>query len=187
MSYIRKVTPEMLPLQDSIADSVIAGEEVLLRVGRMGIQIDYVTNPKAEWRSFPPVAEAEPSSLVTRPEAAIFAAYEEQRLIGLCACICRENGWCELLDLRVDTPCRRKGIAGMMLDAVERFAQGRQMRGISVATSEDNPAFCQFCTSKGFTLQGFDRYALIYTAQQKLKPFSRRACALYFYRQFKEN
>ena len=42
MRVVRKVTPEMLPLPDTIQGSVLIGEETLLRIGRSGFTIEYL-------------------------------------------------------------------------------------------------------------------------------------------------
>ena len=180
MRSVRRLTPEQLPLTEPISDSVLTGEETLLRIGRSGFSVDYMPLPRAEWRHFPPAVT--PEQVVGRPGCAAFAACEDGRPIGVCCVSATASGWCEVLDLRVDVSCRRTGAAGMMLDAAERFALDQGMRGLRITVPEDDPALCQFCQRKGFTLQGLDRYALIHTERERAKPLARRACALFYYR-----
>lgn len=182
MRSVQRITREALPLTGHLSDRVLTGEEVLLKVGRSGFGISYLPLNKAEWRAFPPSEESDPVQLIMDERAAVFAAYEDDRLIGTACVRTGEKGWAEVLDIRVDAPYRRTGAAGMLLDACDRFASVRGMRGLKVEASEANPALCQFCEHKGFVLHGLDRMALVYSATEKTKPLARRACALYFYR-----
>ena len=187
MRMILRITPEALPLQERITDTVLTGEEVMLRVGRSGFSIGYVPLAKAEWRSYPAAPEADPAKLVHDEQSAVFAAYEDEHMIGLACVRADDKGWAQLLDIRVDAAFRRTGAARMLLDACDRFAIVHGMRGLRVEASEANPALCQFCEHTGFVLHGLDRMALVYSAAEKAKPMARRACALYFYRLSKES
>lgn len=182
MRMIHRVTADMLPLPDRLSDAVLTGEDVMLRVGRSGFTLSYVPLSKAEWRSYPPSTEADPACLIQDERAALFAAYEDEQLIGLAAVRTDDKGWAQLLDIRVDAAYRRTGAASMLLDACDRFAAVRGMHGLRVEASESNPALCQFCEHTRFVLHGIDQMALVYSAAEKNKPMARRACALYFYR-----
>jgi len=187
MRVIRRVTPETLDRIELIADSVLTGEETLLRITRSGFSVDYMQLSRAEWRVFPPVAAADPARLVMASDAAVFAAFEDERFIGNACVRVTPEGWAEVLDLRVDAAHRRTGVGGMLLDACERFAVQRGMLGLRLSVTEDNPAMCQFCTHNGFALGGLDRMALIHTARERMKPLARRAGLLFFYRNIRQN
>ncbi len=63
------------------------------------------------------------------------------------------QGWIE--HLVVDRPYRRRGLASLMLDAVEHWAQGSGLRGIiAVAQTKNDPAI-SFFSARGYTFCGF--------------------------------
>ena len=62
-------------------------------------------------------------------------------------------------------------------------AYGHGMTGLKMCVTDTNPVICQFCEHCGFSLQGLDRHALIYTELERDKPLARRACQLHFYQQ----
>lgn len=182
MRTVRRVTKDTQPDCGRLLSSVLVGEETLLRVGRSGFGISYAPLPQAQWRDFPPAPEAEMEALLQDECAAVFAAYEGEKLIGVASVRETARGWGELLDIRVDAAYRRTGAARMLLDACDRFCAGRGMHGMRLEASEANPALCQFCEHTGFHLHGVDRMALIYTETEMQKPMARRACALLFYK-----
>lgn len=172
-----------LPALKPISSASLAGEEVLLRVGRTGYSLGYVPLPRAEWRDFPAAGEADPAAALTDPRCALFAAFEDGRFIG--QTVVRMNaalGWADVLDLRVETASRRQGVGRNLLDFCERLAVRRGMRGLRLACSERNPALCQFCEHCGFALAGVDTKALAYTESEREKPLARRAALLTFYK-----
>ena len=184
MLTVRKLTPELMERLRPISDASLAGEEVMLRIGRSGFTLGYVPLPRAEWRSFPMVSRAEPARLLADPNAAILLAFEDDVFVGQAAVAADgETGWTEIIDIRVDAAHRRQGVARALLNAIESFSHKHDMRGLRITVTDTNPAACQFCEHCGFTLQGLDRHALIYTEQERDKPLARRACQLHFYQQ----
>ena len=183
MLSVRRLTEETLDSVKLLADAVLIGEETMLRIGRYGFELSYLPRPSAEWRSFPAPEEYSAKELIKQQNAAVFAAYVDERVVGLASVICLSSGWAELCDIRVDAAHRRQGVATALIAACERFVIRQGMHGLRVTASESNPVLCQFLQHNGFALQGLDRRALIHTPAECDKPLMRRACALYFYRE----
>lgn len=183
MLSVRRLTEETLSGVKLLADAVLIGDETMLRIGRYGFELSYLPKQNAEWRSFPVQEEYAAASLLARDDAAVFAAYTDERAIGTASVVCLSSGWAELCDIRVDASHRRQGAATALIAACERFAERQGMYGLRVTASESNPVLCQFLQHNGFELQGLDRRALIHTPEEREKPLMRRACALYFYRE----
>ncbi len=182
MLIVRRLTKALLDTWQPVAAESLAGEEAVLRIGRSGFSLGYMSLPRAEWRSFPMMEEAEPARLADDPDAAVFAAYQEGRFVGSAAVRATKRGYGDVLDVRVDAPFRRGGVARALLAACERFAAQREMRALRLCCTDNNPVACQFCEHCGFTLQGLDRSALAYAPSEREKPMARRACMLFFYR-----
>lgn len=183
MLTIRRMTVDDLPAVRPVSGASLAGEEVILRVGRAGYSLGYAPLARAEWRDFPAPAEADPAAVLDDPRCALFAAFEDGAFIGQASV--RANAvtrWAEMLDLRVETSRRRQGVGRNLLDFCERFALKRGMRGLRLACSDLNPALCQFCEHCGFLLAGVDTRALAYTDSERVKPLARRAALLTFYK-----
>ena len=183
MLTLLRLTPALLARLHPISDASLAGEEVVLRIGRSGFYLGYVPLDKAQWRSFPPPGRADPTAIVARNDAAAYAAFSEESLAGLvCMIFDGDSVWTDIADLRVDAAFRRQGVASALLRACEDASRERGMKGLRMAVPDSNPAACQFCEHCGFTLQGIDRFALLHTPSERGKPAAARACALLFYR-----
>lgn len=182
MLIIRRMTRELLPCLRPIDGACLVGEDVMLRIGRSGFALGYVPLPRAEWRNFPMDAGLQPEALLVDESSAMFLAFEDETFVGQAAVSARQDtGWADILDLRVEPACRRKGVARALLGALESFSQKAGMQGLRMALTDDNTVACQFCQHCGFTLQGLDRLAVAYTPAQRNKPMARRACQLFFY------
>lgn len=177
------ITMETLSLLKPINDTSIIGEEVVLRIGRSGFSLGYVPMGKAEWRSFPPRPCAAPERVCQSPASSLYAAMDdEDGCIGWAAVSEAENGWAEILDLRVDAVHRRCHVASALMEMCEEFVRSRYLRGLRITVTDTNTVACQFLENQGFALQGIDRMAFAYASTEVDKPLARRACALYFYR-----
>lgn len=130
MRSIRRIDPDHLYLLGQVTDSVLISEETLLRITRTGFSVDYMPLRKSEWRSFPPVPSADPGKLSCSLDGAVFAAFEDERFIGMACLRMTDTGWCQLLDIRVDAASRRTGAGCMLLDACDRFALQRGAQGL---------------------------------------------------------
>lgn len=182
MLTIRRLTRELLACLRPIDGASLAGEDVMLRIGRSGFTLGYVPLPRAEWRSFPMSDQVQPETLLADASGAMFLAFENDTFVGQAAVYSqRDTGWTDILDLRVEAASRRKGVARALLGAMESFSRKAGMQGLRMAVTDDNTVACQFCQHCGFTLQGIDRMALAYTPAQRDKPLARRACQLFFY------
>ena len=181
---VHKLTPELVEKLRPVSDASLVGEEVMLRIGRTGFTLGYVPLPRAEWRSFPAEPMADPNLLLRLPQAAMFAAFEDDgSFVGQAAVMAdAATQWARIIDIRVDAAHRRTGVASLLLESCQGFAEKQGMRGLSIHVTDTNPAACQFCEHRGFALQGMDRLALAYTDAERDKPLARRACQLFFYR-----
>lgn len=185
MLTIQRLTMDDLPRVRPISSASLAGEDVLLRVGRMGYSLGYVPLPRAQWRDFPADERADPAAVLSDGRSALFAAFEDGTMIGMAAVrVNASTRWAEVLDLRVEAAHRRQGVARNLLDFCERFAARRGMRGLRLSCADTNPGLCQFCEHSGFTLAGVDTKALAYTDGERDKPLARRAALLTFYKTF---
>lgn len=183
MLTIKRLTAEDVPLLKPISSASLAGEDVLLRIGRGGFALGYVPLPRAEWRDFPTGEHAAPHEVLADDRGALFGAFEDKQLIGLCSLrMSAYTRWAEITDLRVDAAHRRQGVGRNLLDFCERLAVKRGMHGLRIACTDTNPTLCQFCEHCGFTLAGVDTRALAYTDAERDKPLSRRAALLTFYK-----
>ncbi|MBQ8202487.1 MAG: GNAT family N-acetyltransferase [Clostridia bacterium] len=182
MLIVRRLKADQLDLIRPLPDKQLVSEEALLKIGRMGFQLGYTPLPKAEWRSFPPVAYADPLIITQDEGSAFYAAFEDDRYIGCAAVTTLPSGWADVLDLRVDASYRRRGAGKMLLEKCEHFARKHDLSGLRIACTDTNPGMCQFCEHTGFTLAGLDRMALAQSPEERVKPISRRACLLFFYR-----
>lgn len=182
MLIVRRIKADNLHQITELADTQLVSEEAVLRIGRMGLQLSYGPLPKPEWRTFPPVAYADPAFLVHDEESSVYGAFEGDQYIGCAAVTTNPNGWADIIDLRVDAAFRRQGAGRLLLDKCAAFAVKRSLYGLRVACTDSNPGMCQFLEHEGFMLHGFDQMVLSQAPEERLKPRSRRASLLYFYR-----
>lgn len=179
---VRRITADTLALLRPINDASLAGEEAVLRIARTGFSIAYTPLSRAEWRTFPPDEYADPLIAVNDDRTALFAAFEGDTYVGSACVRVNPTNWADVMDIRVDAAYRCRSFARTLLDACERFAEGRGMHGLRIACTDTNPVMCQFCEHCGFTLSGVDTRAVAYTEAERSKPLARRAVLLYFYR-----
>ncbi|MBQ7139555.1 MAG: GNAT family N-acetyltransferase [Clostridia bacterium] len=182
MLIVRRIKPETLHQVKELTDTQLVTEEAVLRIGRTGLHLSYGGLPKPEWRSFPPVSYADPAFLVSDESSAFYGAFEGENYIGCAAVTINPNGWADVLDIRVDAAYRRQGAGRMLMDKCASFAAKRDLYGLRVACTDANPGMCQFLEHEGFTLHGFDQMVLSQSPDERIKPRSRRASLLYFYR-----
>lgn len=186
MLIVRRIHPDSLHLVQPLSDAQLVTEEAVLRIGRMGLQLSYEPRFSPEWRNFPPVSYAAPDFLVHDDSSAFYAAFEDVTYIGCAAVTMNPNGWADVLDIRVEASFRRQGAGRMLLDKCASFAQKRELYGLRVSCTDTNPGMCQFLEHEGFTLHGFDQMLLSQSPEERIKPKSRRASILYFYRMNKK-
>lgn len=176
---ILRLQKEPLTFAPRLNDQVLVGEEALLRVTRAGFQLAYLPRASAQWRSFP--AEIGLNGLIGDPDAAVYLAWAENRVVGWAAAYPDADGWTEVLDLRVDASFRRQGHGGRLLDMCRDFAKRRGSAGLRLRVSDANPVACRFLEQTGFEVGGMDRLALAARPEERNKPLAQRACQLLFY------
>ena len=179
MLYVKKLENGIAAAQLA-ADKALVGEDVMVRVSRLGFSLTYLPAAGAQWRSFPPSARA--SALIQTAGTVCFGAFLDDRLIGVAAIREIPGGWSEILDIRVDAASRRIGAGKAMLGACQAWADRHGSYGLKVVTTDRNPGMCQFCEHEGFQLQGMDRMALGMSEEERSKPLAQRSCELIFYK-----
>lgn len=182
MTVIRRITEENASSVRMIVEPVLVGDVTLLRIGRSSLSLGYVPARPAAMQAFPPDEHVDFSLALSDKSTALFAAFEDQACVGTALVLANGNGWGDILDVRVEANSCRKGIGRSLLDACEAFACKAGCAGLHLAISDSNPGACQFAEKCGFTLQGFDRHALIHTRAEKSKPLAARAVLLHMYR-----
>ncbi len=182
MLIVRRLHADELHLIRPITDRTLVTEEAHVIISRLGFQLDYMPLLKPEWRSFPPVDYADPLIITQDEGSAFYAAFDGETYIGGAAVTTLPTGWADVIDLRVEPSFRLQGAGRMLLERCEHFARKRDLHGLRIASTDKNPALCQFCEHTGFSLSGLDRMALSRSPEERLKPVSRRTCLLFFYR-----
>ena len=180
MLYVKKLENGLAAAQLN-ADKALVGEDVLVRISRMGFSVSYLPRQSALWRTFPPTERA--SVLIQAPGTVCFGAFLDEKLIGVTALRLAPGHWAEVLDIRVDAAYRRMGAGKAMLGACQSWAEKNQACGLKLITTDLNPGMCQFCEHADFRLMGMDRMALAMTEEERGKPLAQRACELMFYKQ----
>ncbi len=165
-----------------IADQVLCGDEVTVRVGYSGFSLSYQPSVHAQWRVFHPTEEARLWLLHEPARCGLFSAIEDRRVVGIALIAATQNGWAELCDIRVDVQHRRQGTGTALLNACAAFSESRKMGGMHCAVPDSNPVMCQFLEHHGFQVHGLDRMSLSLTDSERAKPLQQRACLLHFYR-----
>lgn len=158
-----------------IDDRCFIGEDVLLRVTRSGFALEYISVPRSGWENCPRWDDG-------IRHGRLLAAYQDDKLIAYAAVRATPHGWGIVTDIRVDVHARRQGVATMLLDACQQYANEKGLVGLCITTTDHNPVMCHFCQHTGFQLGGIDQLALSLTPGERIKPVMRRACQLTFYR-----
>ena len=182
MLVVRRADLTDLARMKPLADQVLIGEEVQLRVTRSGFTLSYIPLKNAEWRCFPPHNAGRGEKLVRAEDAALLLAVLDDAQAGLCAARMSADGWCEVVDLRVDAANRRQGIARTLLESAVSFAKKRGAFGLSMTVTDNNPVICQFLEHNGFRLHGVDNMRFAALPEERRKPLHLRPCALTFYK-----
>ena len=180
MLTIRRITAENQDLMRPVSDASLVGEDVVLQVTRSGFLLRYQPRDSAEWRSFPPALEA--GLRLQAGQAVLYGAFQDEVSIGSLIVRLTDSGWADILDLRVDVPVRRQGVATALMASCDRFAAKHEAYGIRLEASDRNPTLCRFAEHAGFRLAGVDTMALAALPDERQKPLRQRACALFFYK-----
>lgn len=181
MLIIRRIT-DMDQLHGHLVDRILVSDDVMLRVNRTGFALSYLPCADSGWRSYPPAEDALPQQVLAAKDAAFYAAYADDLLIGVAAVCTAPTGWGRLMDVRVDAGHRREGVGAQLLEACQQYAAAHGMAGLCAQVSDANPVMCQFLERLGYVLGGVDRLALTLSPEERVKPQLRRACQLTFYK-----
>ena len=181
MLTICRMTPNDIGVLRPFGDTALVGEAVHLKISRLGFQLDYLPLPRAEWRTFLPVAFSDPAIITQDEASAFFAAFFEGKYIGCAAVTTHPSGWADVLDVRVDPSWRRKGIATALLNHCAHFSHTRGLHGLRIEATDHNPGLCRLCEALGFELAGMDRMAHSRDQRERTKPLLMRPCTLFFY------
>lgn len=182
MLVVRRLRADELALVRPLSETELVTEEACVRISRTGFQLDYRPALKTQWRAFPAVDYADPAILVQDEGSAFYAAFEGEKYIGCAAVTTLPSGWADVIDLRVDPAHRLQGAGRMLMDKCEHFAMRRGLHGLRAASTDGNPLLCRFLEHMGFTLSGLDTMALSRSETERVKPVSKRATLLIFYR-----
>jgi ribosomal protein S18 acetylase RimI-like enzyme len=68
------------------------------------------------------------------------------------------NKFAYIEDIAVDVRFRLHGIGKELISYAKRWAQDRNLAGITLETQDNNVGACKFYESCGFQLRGFDTY-----------------------------
>ena len=121
------------------------------------------TSPECQWMTFPD--EAYDFETVNR-EGAAFGAYED----GVCIVVAIYQdyyfSYMYLLDLKVSSAARGKGVGKALIEAGMAEAKARGYRGLYTQGQDDNLNACMFYLKAGFTIGGFDNRVYRGTKQE---------------------
>ncbi|MBQ8160832.1 MAG: GNAT family N-acetyltransferase [Clostridia bacterium] len=184
MIFVRQLPPDDLPSSLN-ADKSLIGEQLMIRITRLGFSLQYVPRQTAVWGNYPMSRRAENALSLT--SSALFGAFEGDEIIGQAIVTEKDGFWADILDLRVDVSHRRIGAGRLLLDACQTWGLTHACRGLSVTATDDNPVLCQFLEHQAFHLEGMDRFALALTDSERDKPLAQRKCQLFFYRPFQDD
>ena len=92
------------------------------------------------------------ADLAASPDGCVYVALDDGRVSGYVAALFAEwNRLGQIHGLAVAPAARRRGVAGMLVGAVEDFLRERHARGVRVDTPVDNVAGRAFYDAVGFT------------------------------------
>ena len=164
-----------------LADQVLCGESVTVRIARTGFSLAYTPAANAYWRVFPSDERASDVLLLPRERWTMLGAFLDERFVGAAIAEVTERGWLDILDIRVDASVRRSGVGQAMLGACQSFAVKHSLHGLHAAVRDDHPVMCQFLEHCGFQVQGLDRMACAMSEEERRKPLLNRTCLMHFY------
>ena len=162
----------------------LAGDRVQLRVTRKGFTLEYVPLPNAEWRTLRTTRILDANTLLADEKAACFLAFLDGQYAGQAVTRLAGHRLCELMDLRVDSRCRRQGVGTELLKTCVAWTEQRRRAGLRAETSDESPVACQFLESCGFALGGVDRLWHNADPWQQERVPGMRETVLTFYRFF---
>ena len=99
-------------------------------------------------------------------EGSAFGAYEDGVCIGVAIYQDYYFSYMYLLDLKVSSAARGKGVGKALIEAGMAEAKARGYRGLYTQGQDDNLNACMFYLKAGFTIGGFDNRVYRGTKQE---------------------
>ncbi len=118
-----------------------------------------------------------PSEYIENPKRVAFMAMRCGQCAGIIRADTRWNGNVQIEDFAVDQNHRRRGVGGMLMDALVRWGRSGGKNGVFLETQDNNLIACRFYLQYGFQLRGAD------TKVYMGSPYAKET-ALYFYLDF---
>jgi ribosomal protein S18 acetylase RimI-like enzyme len=94
------------------------------------------------------------TTYISNQDKAVFVAYAEGQVAGQIILRKNWNKFAYIEDIAVDVRFRRQGIGKELMSYAKRWAQDRNLAGITLETQDNNVGACKFYESCGFQLRG---------------------------------
>ncbi|GHU65667.1 hypothetical protein FACS1894184_01920 [Clostridia bacterium] len=183
---IKRMARNDSALLDAIENKHLAGDTVVVRLTRNGLELDFRAGSKAQWMS--PLEETymrpDAKALIAASDCAAYFAWNSGKLIGQVIVERHIFALARLCDVRVTMSERRRGVGAQLMEAAERWAWQQGMAGLLVETQDNNPGACQFLVKCGYKFGGVDTLRTAALPDQIGKPQQLREATLSFYRFF---
>ncbi len=184
MLTIRPLSADNADCLNRVDTRYLAGDLVQIRVTRKGFSPEYVPLASASWQTYQPPRALKELLEATDPPRQCFFAYQDEQLVGQLVVSLADCGLTELIDIQVDSRCRRQSVATALVDAGLDWAQQMGCHGVCARTTDQNPVACQFFEHTGFQLGGVDKLRFHADPAVSLQAPGLRPSALAFYRFF---
>ncbi|MDR1599028.1 MAG: GNAT family N-acetyltransferase [Oscillospiraceae bacterium] len=183
---IKRMARNDSALLDAIENKHLAGDTVVLRLTRNGLELDFRAGSKAVWMNPPAAVYSRPDakSLAAASGCAAYFAWNDGKLVGQAVVEKHIFRLARLCDVRVTLSERRRGVGARLMEAAERWAWQQGLAGVLVETQDNNPGACQFLVKCGYKFGGVDTLRMAALPDQIGKPSQLRDAALSFYRFF---
>ncbi|MFF2480396.1 GNAT family N-acetyltransferase [Paenibacillus sp. NPDC058071] len=103
-------------------------------------------------------ADRDNSDYIHNPDRIVYLALVENHVAGRILLNRNWNKYAYVEDITVDKKFRGLGLGRKLMDKAVRWAQEGDMPGIMLETQSNNVSACQFYSSCGFTIGGFDHH-----------------------------
>ncbi|GHU72761.1 hypothetical protein AGMMS49992_09410 [Clostridia bacterium] len=186
MADIKRMTRNDTALLDAVENKHLAGDTVIVRLTRNGLELDFRAGSKSVWQSPPLEVYLRPDakSLLAGSECAAYFAWNADQLVGQVVVEKYLYRLARVCDVRVTMAQRRRGIGAALMEAAERWAWQQGMAGVVAETQDNNPGACQFLMKCGYKFGGVDTLKMAALPEQMGKPSTLREASLSFYRFF---
>jgi GNAT superfamily N-acetyltransferase len=184
---IKRMSRNESALLDALDNKHLAGDTVVVRIGRNGLELDFRAGRQSDWLSPLPDAYRRPDAktLIAGTDGAAYYAWDETKLIGQAVAAKHEFRFAKVCDIRVSLSERKKGVGRALIEALERWAWQQGYSGITAETQDNNPGACQFFLKCGYRFGGVDMFRYAALPERIGTPDSLREAAMLFYKLFK--